>query len=88
MFRTNALKMRQNLGSVLRKLAATGKPILVEQNRKPAAVLISLKDYHGRFVDLEADRQRREIVERIKRAAIKLPKGKTALDIIREIRAS
>ena len=51
MYKTNALKMRQNLGSVLRKLSKTGRPVLVEQNRKPVAVLISLEDYQKRFTD-------------------------------------
>ena len=80
--------MRQNLGKVLKKLGTIGKPVLVEKNRKPAAVLISLEDYHKRFVDAEADHQREELVQNIKTAQIRLPKGKTSLDIIREIRAS
>ena len=88
MHKTNALKMRQNLGKVLKKLAATGRPVLVEKNRKPAAVLISLEDYHKRFVDAEADQLREEIVQKIKTARIKLPRGETSLDIIREMRAS
>lgn len=88
MKKTNALQMRQSLGKVLKRLKATGEPILVEQDRKPAAVLISLEDFQKRFVDRVADRNRKELVERIKRAKIKLPAGKTSLDLIREIRAS
>lgn len=88
MKKTNALQMRQSLGKVLKRLKATGEPILVEQDRKPAAVLISLEDFQKRFVDRVADRNRKELVERIKRARIKLPTGKTSLDLIREIRAS
>lgn len=88
MKKTNALQMRQSLGKVLRQLKATGEPILVEKGREPAAVLISLEDFHKRFVDLEADQKRKELIERIKQAKIKLPAGKTSLDIIREIRAS
>lgn len=88
MFKTNALKMRQNLGKVLRKLQATGKPVLIERNRKPAAVLISLDDYNKRFVDVEADLQRELLVQKIQGANIRLPQGKTSLDIIREIRAA
>lgn len=88
MQKTNALKMRQNLGKVLKRLAATGEPVIVEKNRKPTAVLISLDDYYKRFVDVEADRRRRELVEKIENARIKIPSGKTSLDFIREIRAS
>lgn len=88
MLKTNALKMRQNLGSVLERLVKTGRPVLVERNRKPAAVLISLKDYQERFADREADLRREELVARIKAARLKLPKGKTSLSLIREIRSS
>ena len=88
MKKTNALKMRQNLGKVLRGLQKGGRPVLVEKDRRPAAVLISLEDYNKRFVDVEADRLRNEIVEKIKGARIKLPPEKSSLDIIRNLRAS
>jgi prevent-host-death family protein len=88
MRKTNALKMRQNLGAVLKKLASNGKPILVEKNRKPVAALISLEDYQKRFVDYEADLRREEIVKKITQAKIKIPKGKTSTDLIRELRSS
>lgn len=88
MLKTNALKMRQNLGHVLKRLAKTGSPVLVERNRKPAAVLISLKDYNERFADIQADKRREALVAKIKSANLRLPKGKTSLDFIREIRSS
>ncbi len=88
MKKTNALKMRESLGKVLKSLQKDGQPVLVEKDRKPAAVLISLEDYYKRFVDVEADQVRKEMVERIKKARIKLPDGKSSLDIIRELRAS
>jgi prevent-host-death family protein len=55
----NALKLRQQLGSVLKELQASGRPVLIERNSRPAAVLISLEDYQKRFVDREADDKRR-----------------------------
>ncbi len=82
----NALQLRQSLGRVLERLAKTGRPILLEKDRKPAAVIISLEDYRTRFVDIEADRRRTEIVERIKRAALRLPKGMSTLELLREVR--
>ncbi|MBI2336226.1 MAG: type II toxin-antitoxin system Phd/YefM family antitoxin [Deltaproteobacteria bacterium] len=88
MERTNALKMRQNLGKVLKRLRLIGKPILVEQNRKPVAALISLEDYQKRFVDIEADQKREALVQEIKRAKLQLPSGKSSLDLIRELRGS
>jgi len=88
MEKVNALQLRQSLGRVLRRLEKTGEPILLEKDRKPAAVIISLEEYRKRFVDVEADQQRREIVERIKAANLRPPKGRTTLDLIRELRGS
>jgi PHD/YefM family antitoxin component YafN of YafNO toxin-antitoxin module len=82
----NALQLRQSLGRVLQRLRKNGRPILIERDRKPAAVLISLDDYRRRFVDVEADRLRAEMVERIKRAELAPPKGSSSLDLVREVR--
>ena len=87
MQKTNALKLRQSLGAVLKRLKKTGEPILLEKNREPAAVIISIDDYQRRFADYDADRKREAAVEKIKRANIRLPAGKTSLDLIHEIRS-
>jgi prevent-host-death family protein len=80
----NALKLRQKLGSIIRSLQETGKPVLIERNSKPAAVLISLEDYQKRFVDREADEKRKEMVAVLLRTRLRLPAGKTSLDLVRE----
>jgi PHD/YefM family antitoxin component YafN of YafNO toxin-antitoxin module len=82
----NALQLRQSLGRILARLAKTGRPILLEKDRKPAAVIISLHDYRTRFVDIEADERRAAIVDRIKKAGLRTPKGRTSLDVLREVR--
>lgn len=87
MFTINALKLRQNLGSVLDRLKRTGEPILLERAGAPVGVIIPLAEYQKRFVDVEADAKRRELVQRIKEARIKLPKGKTSLALLRELRS-
>ena len=87
MQKTNALKLRKSLGAILEHLKKTGEPILLEKNREPAGVIISLEDYQKRFADRDADEKRVEIVERIKRAKGKLPPGKTSLDLVRELRS-
>lgn len=87
MIKTNALKLRQSLGSLLKKLEKNGEPILIERNRHPAAVLISIEEYQKRFVDHDADQQREIMVAKIKSAKAKLPAGKTSLDLIREMRS-
>ncbi len=86
MQKVNAVQLRQSLGAVLKRLAKTGDPILLEKDRKPAAVIISLDDYRTRFVDVEADRLRKETVERIKQAQLQTPKGVSSLDLLREVR--
>jgi prevent-host-death family protein len=83
----NALKLRQQLGSVIRSLQETGNPILIERNSKPAAVLISIEDYKKRFVDCEADEKRKEMVEILLRTKLRLPAGKTSLDLLHQGRS-
>ena len=87
MQKTNAVKLRQNMGAIVRQLQATGEPILLEKDRKPVAVLISIDDYKKRFVDIDADILRREMISEIKKARIKLPVDKSSLDLIRELRS-
>lgn len=87
MERVNALQLRSSMGRVLERLKRTGRPILLEKDRRPAAVIISLEDFRKRFVDVEADRLRAEMVERIKEAKIELPTGVSALDLLREARS-
>ncbi len=87
MEKTNALKLRQSLGAILKKLQKNGEPILIEKGREPAAVLITLEDYKKRFVDKEADSLREQLVEKILNAKIELPKGKSSLDLIKELRS-
>jgi prevent-host-death family protein len=80
----NALRLRQQLGSVLKELQASGRPVLIERNSRPAAVLISLEDYQKRFVDREADDKRREMIEVILKTRLRLPAGKSTLDLLQE----
>lgn len=88
MEKVNALQLRQSLGKVLQRLQKTGGPILLEKDRKPAAVIISLEEFRKRFVDTEADRLRKEMVDRIKSAGLKTPRGVSTLDLLRELRGS
>jgi len=86
MEKVNALQLRQSLGRLLQRLEKDGRPILLEKDRKPAAVIISLEDFRKRFVDVDADDRRREMVERIKRARLETPEGVSTLDLVREVR--
>jgi len=86
MQKTNALQLRQNVGKIIQMLRDTGEPVLIEKDRKPVAVMISLEDYQRRFVDIDADIKRREMIAEIKQAQIKPPKGRSSLDLIRSLR--
>lgn len=83
----NALTLRQSLGQVLAQLERDGGPILVCRRRTPAAALVSLKDYRERFVDREADEQRREVVARLKKLQFRPPSTGTTLDLLRDLRS-
>jgi len=83
----NALELRQSLGTVLDRLERNGAPIMVCRRRTPVAALVSLKDYRERFVDQEADEQRRQVVARIKQIQFDPPAAGTTLDILRALRS-
>jgi len=83
---TNALKLRQSLGKLLAELARDHEPIIVEKDRKPAAVLIAFEDFQRRFADREADALREELVARLMSRRIPLPEGKSSLDLLHEAR--
>ena len=83
----NALELRQSLGKVLDQLERGGEPILVCRRRTPAAALVSLKDYRERFVDRDADDQRRTVVARLRQLKFESPATGTTLDVLRDLRS-
>lgn len=60
----NALTLRQALGRILDEMDRNG-PVLIEKGRRPRAVLISIKDWRERFMDLEASDERRSLMREI-----------------------
>jgi prevent-host-death family protein len=80
----NALKLRQSLGSVLKSLEKTGEPIIIEKNRRPVAVLISLKSFQERFIDLQEKRKREQLIQRYRQVAAESEQD--SLKILRELR--
>lgn len=83
----NALQLRQSLGKVLDQLEHDGAPIVVCRRRTPAAALVSLKDYRERFVDREADDQRRKVVAKLRKLRFQSPRTGTTLDLLRDLRS-
>jgi prevent-host-death family protein len=87
MRKTNALELRRTLGKVLRALERDGRPILIEKSRRPAAVLISLRDYRERFVDaMASDERQRLAAEIIAMRARARRSHKTSVELVRELR--
>ena len=66
MHQVNALTIRNRLGEVLDQLEADGRPILISRGRKVRAVLVSLEDFHKRFVDVQAEEERERFLERVR----------------------
>lgn len=86
MKKVNALQLRQSLTKIIDTLKCTGEPILLEKGRKPAAVLISIKDYEERFSEFNANQARRKVVSEISSMAQKSKNTASAEDILREFR--
>jgi prevent-host-death family protein len=79
--------VRRNLGKVLRDLERHGQPVLVEKNREPAAVLITLRDFRERFVDRIAAEERERLATEILAFRQKARKSrKSAAELVREMR--
>ena len=80
----NALKIRQAFGAVLKKVQSSDEPIIIEKGRVPVAVLISLKVYRERFIDLREKAKKDEIFNAFvsNRVTVK----ENSLEVIRELR--
>jgi PHD/YefM family antitoxin component YafN of YafNO toxin-antitoxin module len=90
MKKVNALSVRQCLGKVLRELDRTGEPILVEKGRRPAGVLITVRDFNERFVERAAAEERRRVVKEILAFRERVPRAsadrRSSVAILRQIR--
>jgi PHD/YefM family antitoxin component YafN of YafNO toxin-antitoxin module len=82
----NALKIRNHLGEVLEELNKTGKPILVSKGRKIQAVLITPDQFKKRFLDHQAEEEKKRLMEIIKASRAKSKESKDSLEVLRELR--
>ena len=82
----NALKIRNHLGEVLEELNKTKKPILVSKGRKIQAVLITPEQFKKRFLDYQAEEERKRLVETIKGLREKSRGTKDSVKVLRELR--
>ncbi len=67
--KVNALQVRQSFGKILKKLLASDEPIIIEKGRAPVAVLISLKTFHERFIDLREQKKKEAVLAAFDSAA-------------------
>jgi PHD/YefM family antitoxin component YafN of YafNO toxin-antitoxin module len=82
----NALKIRNHLGEVLEELNRTRKPILVSKGRKIQAVLITPEQFKRRFLDYQAEQEKRRLLETIKKLRSKRLGTKSSVEVLRELR--
>ena len=82
----NALKIRNNLGEVLDRLNDRGEPIFISKGRKIRAVLVTLEQFEKRFLDLQAEEERKRFLEDFNNLR-KGKKGKlSSLTVLRQLR--
>lgn len=82
--KTNALQLRQSLGKILKKLAASKEPIIIEKNREPVAVLISYKTFKERFIDYQEQKKIKELLQAFEDELT--PAAVSSLEVLRELR--
>jgi len=82
----NALKIRNHLGEVLELLTKTGEPILVSKGRQVKAVLITPEQFEKRFLDYQAEEQKKQLLETIKSLRVDSLETKSSVEVLRELR--
>ena len=82
----NALKLRNNLGEILDRLRDNGEPILVSKGRKLRAVLVTPEQFEKRFLDWQAEEQRKHFLENVANLKKKTKSKRDSLTILRQLR--
>lgn len=80
----NALKIRQSFGAILKQVQASNEPLIIEKGRVPVAVIISLKTYKERFIDLREKEKKDELFESFVASGTKTEKN--SMKVLRELR--
>jgi prevent-host-death family protein len=62
----DTLTAQNNLGKILETLNKTGEPVLLSKKNKIRAVLITHEDFKKRFVDVQAEDDKRAFLKKIK----------------------
>jgi PHD/YefM family antitoxin component YafN of YafNO toxin-antitoxin module len=86
MERVNALKLRNNLGEILDRLNANGKPILVSKGKKIRAVLVTPEDFEKRFLDVKAREEKERLLQHFKALRKRKKEPASSLEVLRKLR--
>lgn len=82
----NALRIRNNLGEILDMLNKTGEPILVSKGREIRAVLITPDQFKKRFLDYQAEEQKRQLLKTIEELQADRVEKQDSVQVLRELR--
>jgi antitoxin (DNA-binding transcriptional repressor) of toxin-antitoxin stability system len=86
MEQVNALKLRNNLGEILDRLRDKGEPILVSKGRIIRAVLVTPEQFEKRFLDWQADEQRKRFMDNVAQLKKKKKGRLDSLTVLRQLR--
>ena len=82
----NALKIRNNLGEILDRLNDKGEPILISKGRKIKAVLVTPEQFERRFLDWQADEEKRRFLDLVRRLRKGRKEKVSSLSVLRQLR--
>ncbi len=82
----NALKLRNNLGEILDRLKDKGEPILISKGRKIRAVLVTPEQFERRFLDWQAEEQRKRFLNNVAQLKKKKKGRLGSLTVLRQLR--
>ena len=71
----SSAKIRNEFGAVLETLKELGEPIIIEKNRIPVAVLISLEDFQNLFIDYRETEKKKEVITLFQKNLVKSKKN-------------
>jgi len=86
MEQVNALKLRNHLGEILDRLRDKGEPILVSKGREIRAVLVTPEQFEKRFLDWQAEEQRKRFLNDVAQLKKKKKSRLDSLTVLRQLR--
>jgi PHD/YefM family antitoxin component YafN of YafNO toxin-antitoxin module len=82
----NALKIRNNLGEILDRLNDKGEPIFISKGRKIRAVLVTPEQFEKRFLDWQAQEEKKRLLEEVKGLRKEKKGSMSSMTVLRRLR--